>query len=85
MCTLLIQSQEKRARAYSILQQARDSGMSTDEFIDFYTTDKGNIAKYAPVQLRQMGAILTAENLKKYLRNFLSIATPIGIVETNKE
>lgn len=32
-----------------------------------------------------MGAILTTENLKKYLRNFLSIATPIGIVETNKE
>lgn len=81
----LTESQEKRARAYSILQQARDSGMSTDEFIDFYTTDKGNIAKYAPVQLRQMGAILTTENLKKYLRNFLSIATPIGIVETNKE
>lgn len=81
----LTESQEKRARAYSILQQARDSGMSTDEFIDFYTTDKGNIAKYAPVQLRQMGAILTTENLKKYLRNFLSIAAPIGIVETNKE
>ena len=81
----LTESQEKRARAYSILQQARDSGMSIDEFIDFYTTDKGNIAKYAPVQLRQMGAILTTENLKKYLRNFLSIATPIGIVKTNKE
>lgn len=81
----LIDSQEKRARAYSIYQQAKDCGMSTDEFIDFYTTDKGNIAKYAPAQLRQMGAILKTENLKKYLRNFLSIATPIGIVETNKE
>lgn len=81
----LIDSQEKRARAYSIYQQAKDSGMSTDEFIDFYTTDKGNIAKYAPAQLRQMGAILTTENLKKYLRNFLSIAAPIGIVKTNKE
>ena len=81
----LIDSQEKRARAYSILQQAKNSGMSIDEFIDFYTTDKGNIAKYAPAQLRQMGAILTTKNLKKYLRNFLSIATPIGIVETNKE
>lgn len=80
----LIDSQEKRARAYSIYQQAKDCGMSTDEFIDFYTTDKGNIAKYAPAQLRQMGAILTTENLKKYLRNFLSIATPIGIAETNK-
>lgn len=80
----LIDSQEKRARAYSIYQQAKDSGMSTDEFVDFYTTDKGNIAKYAPAQLRQMEAILTTENLKKYLRNFLSIATPIGIAETNK-
>lgn len=70
----LIDSQEKRARVYSIYQQAKDSGMSTDEFVDFYTTDKGNIAKYAPAQLRQMGAILTTENLKKYLRNFLSIS-----------
>lgn len=72
-------SQEKRARAYSIYQQAKDSGMSTDEFVDFYTTDKGNIAKYAPIQLRQMGAILTPNNLKKYLRNFLSVGMPIGI------
>ena len=31
-----------------------------------------------------MRAILTTENLKKYLRNFLSIVTPIGIAETNK-
>lgn len=26
-----------------------------------------------------MGAILTTENLKKYLRNFLSVGMPIGI------
>lgn len=85
MCTLLIQSQEKRARAYSIYQQAKNNGMTTDDFVDFYTTDNGKIAKYALGELQEIGSILTTENLKKYLRNFLSIATPIGIVETNKE
>lgn len=81
----LIDPQEKRARAYSIYQQAKNNGMTTDDFVDFYTTDNGKIAKYAPGELQEIGSILTTENLKKYLRNFLSIATPIGIVETNKE
>lgn len=81
----LIESQEKRARAHAISQQAKDSNMSTDEFVDFYTTDSGNIAKYAPIQLRQMGDILTPENLKKYLRNFLSVGAPIGITELREK
>lgn len=81
----LIDPQEKRARAYSIYQQAKNNGMTTDDFVDFYTTDNGKIAKYAPGELQEIGSILTTENLKKYLRNFLSIAAPIGIVETNKE
>lgn len=81
----LIDPQEKRARAYSIYQQAKNNGMTTDDFVDFYTTDNGKIAKYAPGELQEIGSILTTENLKKYLRNFLSIAAPIGIVKTNKE
>ena len=81
----LIDPQEKRARAYSIYQQAKNNGMTTDDFVDFYTTDNGKIAKYAPGELQEIGSIFTTENLKKYLRNFLSIAAPIGIVETNKE
>lgn len=79
MCTLLIQSQEKRARAYSIYQQAKNNGMTTDDFVDFYTTDNGKIASYAPYELKDMGSILTLDNLKKYLRNFLSVGMPIGI------
>ena len=70
--------QEKRARAYSILQQAKEKNMSTDAFVDAYTRN-GEIVPYAPYELLDMGSILTLDNLKKYLRNFLSIGMPIGI------
>lgn len=70
--------QEKRARAYSILQQAKAKNMSTDDFVDAYTRN-GKIVPYAPHELRDMGSILTLDNLKKYLRNFLSVGMPIGI------
>lgn len=70
--------QEKRARAYSILQQAKKKNMSTDAFVDAYTED-GEIVPYAPYELQDMGSILTLDNLKKYLRNFLSVSMPIGI------
>lgn len=81
----LIQSQEKRARAYSIYQQVRDSGKSIDDFIDYYTTDNNKIATYAPEQLREIGEILTPNNIKKYLKDFLSIGTPISIVGLKQE
>lgn len=70
--------QEKRARAYSILQQAKEKNMSTDDFVDAYTRN-GKIVPYAPDELQDMGSILTLDNLKKYLRNFLSVGMPIGI------
>lgn len=75
----LIDPQEKRARAYSVLQLAKDRGMSTDEFVDAYTTTNGEISKKASRQLRQLGYVLTPENIKKYLRNFLSVGMPIGL------
>ena len=74
----LTDPQEKRARAYSILQQAKKNNLSTDDFVDVYT-ENGKIAPYAPYELQDMGSILTLDNLKKYLRNFLSVSMPIGI------
>lgn len=74
----LTDPQEKRARAYSILQQAKKNNLSTDDFVDVYT-ENGKIASYAPYELKNMGSILTLDNLKKYLRNFLSVGMPIGI------
>jgi hypothetical protein len=74
----LIDPQEKRARAYSILQQAKEKNMSTDAFVDAYT-ENDEIVPYAPRELQAMGNILTLDNLKKYLRNFLSVGIPIGI------
>ena len=52
--------------------------MSTDAFVDAYTRNE-KIVPYAPDELRDMGSILTLDNLKKYLRNFLSVGMPIGI------
>lgn len=86
MCTLLIQSQEKRARAYSVLQQIKNKGVSIDDFVDSYTNN-GKIVKKAPDQLKQLGYVLSPENIKKYLKNFLSISMPVGmtIPYINKE
>lgn len=74
----LIDPQEKRARAMTIYQQAKDSNMTTDEFIDMWTAN-GKIVKYAPEWLRNMGEILTPNNLKKYVKSFLSVSAPVGI------
>lgn len=74
----LIDPQEKRARAMTIYQQAKDGNMTTDEFIEMWTAS-GKIVKYAPEWLRNMGEILTPENLKKYVKSFLSVSAPVGI------
>ena len=75
----LIDPQEKRARAYSIYQQAKDSNISTDEMVDMFTTPDGTPLPYAPGQLRDMAYIFTTGNLKKYLNGFLGLSAPIGI------
>lgn len=74
----LIDPQEKRARAYSVLQQIKKEGMSIDDFIDSYISN-GKIVKKASRQLKQLSYVLTPENIKKYLRNFLSVSMPIGM------
>ncbi len=79
----LIDPQEKRARAMSIYQAAKDANMSTDEFIDTYSK-AGKIVQTAPEYLRAMGNILTVEDLKKYIKNFLSLSAPIGISSLSK-
>ena len=79
----LIDPQEKRARAYSLYQQAKNMNISTDELVDNYTRN-GSITNEAPMELRQMGKILTPKNLKKYLRDFLSLSTPMVLTKTNK-
>lgn len=79
----LVRPTEKRARLMSVLQQAKSANMSTDAFVDKYT--KNNmITPNAPMNLRQLGEILTIDNIKKYLRNFLSVSTPIGITLRSK-
>lgn len=69
---------EKRARAMSIYQLAKDHNMTTNDFVDKFT-NRGRITDDAPINLQQLNEILTTDNIKKYLKNFLSITTPIGI------
>lgn len=71
----LVDPQEKRSRAVQIYQYAKNAKMSTDDYIDkFIESNK------APVALKQMRYIMSPDNLKKYVRNFMGIATPIGVV-----
>lgn len=74
----LIGPQEIRARLYNIYQQAKDSGMSLNAFVDKFTRNE-RIASNAPVNLQQLGEIFTIDNLKKRLNNFLGISAPIGL------
>ncbi len=79
----LVRPTEKRARLMSVLQQAKSANMSTDAFVDKYTKND-MITSNAPINLRQLGEILTIDNIKKYLRNFLSVSAPIGITLKSK-
>lgn len=74
----LVKPTEKRARFMSVLQQAKEANMSTDAFVDKYTKNN-RITSNAPINLQQLGEILTVNNIKKYLRNFLSVSAPLGI------
>lgn len=74
----LIRPTEKRARLIAVRQLAKDAGMTTDAFVDKYTKNN-RILPTAPMNLRQLGEILTVDTIKKGLNNVLSIATPLGI------
>lgn len=75
---------EKRARLMAIRQLAEDAGMTTDAFVDKYTMNN-RIMPTAPMNLKQLGEILTVDTIKKGLNNFLSIAAPIGIAASRNK
>lgn len=70
--------QERRARAYAMMQEAKRRGISTDELVDMYTIE-GHIYGEAPDQLVDLGMSYTPENLKKYLKGFMSVAAPFAV------
>lgn len=78
----LIDPQEKRARAMSIYQQAKDHNMTTDNFVDMWTDQNGRIYSFAPEQLRDMSMVFTKDNLKKYLNKVLGMSAPVGVGTT---
>lgn len=71
-------SQERRARAYEMYQEAQRRGLTTDQLVDMYTVE-GDILGEAPQSLRDLGMVYTPDNLKKYLNGFLSISAPVTI------
>lgn len=58
----LIEPTEKRARAYSLYQEAKKEGISTDAFVDKYTKN-GRISDDAPNQLQDLANIMTPRNI----------------------
>ena len=77
-------AQERRSRAYEIVKQAQREGVSTDAYIDSFTN--GNrISVLAPSAMTDLNMFYTPDNLKKYVRDFLSTAAPMTIgYETSK-
>lgn len=69
-------TQEKRQRAYAIWQEAKRAGMTTDDFVNYYTKD-GFITDNAPQQLQDLGMLYSAKDLKNFLNKFL---TPTGVI-----
>ena len=61
-------------------------GMSDDtrNFIDAYTID-GDISDGAPKQLKELSMFYSPDNLKKYLKGFLSVTAPVTIVAKTDE
>ena len=70
--------QERRARAYSIYQQARREGLTIDEFVDKYESSTSPQHQ----QLRNLLGLYTKDNLKKFLKDFLSIGVPTSVSAT---
>ena len=72
-----------RSNAYAIVQDAERRGMSVDDYIDFCTSPGGEIYRAAPTPIKYLNYVFTPENMKKFLKGFLSISAP-AILTTNK-
>ena len=72
--------QEARSNAYAILQDAERRGMSIDEYVDFCTSPGGEIYNSAPKPIRYLNYAYTPENMKKFLKGFLSISAPTTLL-----
>ena len=69
--------QEVRSNAYAILQDAERRGMSIDEYVDFCTSPGGEIYGASPKPIKYLNYAFTPDNMKKFLKGFLSISTPV--------
>ena len=78
----LIDPQEMRSEAYAVIQQAKREGLSIDEFIKENFNKNGEIKGYASEQLKRLSYVLTIDDIKKFVNNLLSIATPIGVINS---
>ena len=70
--------QERRANAYAMMQEAQRQGLSIDQFIDKYIKN-GKAVNSTPIQLEYLSYVYKPDELKKFMKKFLSAATPISI------
>ena len=61
-----------------MLQEAKRRNLSIDDFVDSFTNNNV-IVDNAPENLRCLGLSYTPENIKKFMKNFLSITSPVGV------
>ena len=72
--------QELRSNAYAMLQEAQRRGISIDDLVDQYTMQStGEIFNFAPAPLRYLNYAYTPENMKKFIKGFLSLSTPLTL------
>lgn len=53
--------------------------MSIDEYVDFCTSPGGEIYGASPKPIKYLNYAFTPDNMKKFLKGFLSISTPITL------
>ena len=71
--------QELRSNAYAMLQEAQRRGISVDDLVDQYTMQStGEIFGHAPASLRYLNYAYTPEDIKKFIKKFLSVSVPIS-------
>lgn len=70
--------QERRANAYAMMQEAKRQGLTIDQFVDKYLKND-KVASGTPEQLEYLSYIYKPEELKKFMKGFLSVTAPVTI------
>ena len=77
--TYITDPQEIRAETIATIIDARNRGMTLEQYVNSYLDEDGKIMESAPSNLQKLGETFTIENLRKYLDKSLGLAPLIGL------